>query len=43
MSHLTRQEQFVLAAVVALLLSGWLVRAYRQAHPAAVPVETAKP
>ena len=42
-SRLTKQEQIVLCVVVGLLLSGWMVRAYRQAHPPAVPVETAKP
>jgi len=53
-SHLTKQEQLVLCVVVGLLVSGWMVRAYRQAHPPvtpelsregapAVPVETAKP
>ena len=42
-SHLTKQEQLVLCVVVVLLVSGWMVRAYRQAHPKLVPVETAKP
>jgi hypothetical protein len=42
-SHLTKQEQLVLCVVVGLLLSGWMVKAYRQAHPKALPAETAKP
>jgi hypothetical protein len=33
MSHLTRQQQKVLATVLLLLLVGWSVRAWRQAHP----------
>jgi hypothetical protein len=35
MVHLTKQEQLVLCIVVALLLTGWAVKAYRTAHPAA--------
>jgi hypothetical protein len=34
--RLTRQEQFVLCLVVALLLTGWAVKAYRTAHPPAM-------
>jgi hypothetical protein len=33
MVHLTKQEQFVLCVVIALLLTGWAVKAYRTAHP----------
>jgi hypothetical protein len=32
-SHLTKQEQIVLCVVIGLLLTGWAVKAYRQAHP----------
>jgi len=31
---LTRQEQLFLAVVLGLLLTGWLVKWYRTAHPA---------
>jgi hypothetical protein len=37
MKHLTRQEQIVLCVVLLLLLTGWAVKAYRTAHPAAPP------
>ena len=33
MNWLTRQEQIVLATVLALLLTGWAVKTYRAAHP----------
>jgi len=33
MVHLTKQEQMVLCIVLALLLTGWAVKAYRTAHP----------
>lgn len=42
-SHLTKQEQLVLCVVLGLLLSGWIVKAYRQAHPPVASVQTAKP
>lgn len=32
-TYLTKQEQWVLAAVLSLLLLGWAVKAYRTAHP----------
>jgi hypothetical protein len=32
-SRLTRQEQLVLCGVIALLLVGWAVKAWRTAHP----------
>jgi hypothetical protein len=41
-SHLTKQEQFVLCVVIGLLLTGWGVKAYRQAHPPIVAVEPVK-
>jgi len=42
-SHLTKQEQFVLCEVVGLLLTGWAVKVYRQAHPPVVLNESVKP
>jgi hypothetical protein len=33
MLQLTKQEQTVLIIVILLLLTGWVVRAYRTAHP----------
>jgi len=38
MNYLTRQEQLVLSIVLGLLLIGWMVKAYRTAHPPAVSV-----
>jgi len=38
---LTRQEQFVLATVLTLLLVGLAVKTYRTAHPAAPPTAAA--
>ena len=35
MTRLTRQEQFVIAAVLLLLLAGWAVKIYRTAQPPA--------
>jgi hypothetical protein len=43
MSHLTKQEQLVLLMVVSLLVLGWAVKTYRQSHPSAPAVITAKP
>ncbi|MHB8520815.1 MAG: hypothetical protein ACYDH9_08645 [Limisphaerales bacterium] len=43
MLHLTRQEQMVLAVVLGLLLTGWAVKAYRTAHPPAVPNQQMRP
>jgi hypothetical protein len=34
MNRMTPQEQWVLCALMALLLAGWAVAAYRVAHPA---------
>jgi len=31
--QLTKQQQFVLCAILTLLLVGWAVKTYRQAHP----------
>jgi len=42
-NHLTKQEMLVLSAVLALLLTGWAVKAYRTAHPAAATVQMAGP
>jgi hypothetical protein len=42
-SHLTKQEQFVLCVVIGLLLTGWAVKTYRQAHPPVVLSESVKP
>jgi hypothetical protein len=42
--RLTKQEQLFLVVVLGLLLTGWLVRWYRTAHPAApVAVQSVKP
>ncbi|MGA2854099.1 MAG: hypothetical protein ABSE90_08220 [Verrucomicrobiota bacterium] len=35
MKGLTKQEQLVLCIVLALLLTGWAVKTWRAAHPAA--------
>jgi hypothetical protein len=35
--YLTKQEQLVLCVVLGLLLTGWSVKAWRTAHPPAVP------
>jgi len=43
MVRLTRQEQLVLCTVIALLLTGWTVKAYRTAHPPAQPNAAAQP
>ncbi|HEU5126297.1 MAG TPA: hypothetical protein VFW05_19800 [Verrucomicrobiae bacterium] len=37
MNRLTRHEQTVLSIVFGLLLIGWAVKAYRTAHPTALP------
>lgn len=41
MWYLTRQQRRVLAAVTLILLCGWAVKAWRQAHPPARPTVTA--
>ena len=43
MNYLTKQEQLVLYIVIGLLLTGWMVKAYRVAHPTAVAAQPAKP
>ena len=35
----TKQEQMVFLVIAGLLLTGWAVKAYRLAHPAAVVVK----
>lgn len=35
MLSLTKQQQLVICVVIFLLLTGWAVKAYRQAHPKA--------
>jgi len=41
---LTKQEQLVLCLILGLLLTGWAVKAYRNAHPAVtVAIQPAKP
>jgi hypothetical protein len=41
---LTKQEQLVLSIVMGLLLTGWAVKTWRAAHPAATEQnEVAKP
>jgi hypothetical protein len=40
-NYLTKHEQTVLCVVIGLLLVGWMVRAYRQAHPPSNPVPEA--
>ena len=42
MNRLTKQEQLVLCVVLGLLLTGWAVKAYRAAHPAAPTAERVK-
>jgi len=44
MNRLTKQEQLLLSIVMALLLAGWAVSAYRTAHPAKTAITgSAKP
>jgi hypothetical protein len=43
MNRLTRQEQMVLCIVVGLLLTGWVVKWYRAAHPPVPAIQAAKP
>jgi len=43
-SGLTKQEQLVLCVIIGLLLTGLLVKYYREAHPATTPaIQPAKP
>lgn len=39
MNRLSQQERLMLCIVMALLLAGWALAAYRTAHPA-IPVMT---
>jgi hypothetical protein len=41
--YLTKQEQIVLCLTIALVLTGWAVKAYRAAHPSAPPEWKQKP
>ena len=41
-NRLTKQEQFVLCVILGLLLTGWLVKTYRLAHPPGQVTEQAK-
>ena len=43
MFRLTKQEMLVLVTVLGLLLTGWLVKTYRAAHPAPKVMQTATP
>jgi hypothetical protein len=43
MNYLTKQEQFVLCVVLGLLLIGWVVKAYRVAHPPVAAVQPVTP
>ncbi len=43
MNGLTKQEQLVLCVIVGLLLTGWCVKTYRAAHPAAATTQSARP
>ena len=42
-NYLTRQERIVLCIVVGLLLTGWLVKWYRTAHPPMVAAQQPVP
>jgi hypothetical protein len=42
-NHLTKQEIFVICIVSGLLVTGWCVKVYRNAHPVATPVQNARP
>jgi hypothetical protein len=39
-NRFTKQELFVLCMVLSLLLLGWIVKAYRTAHPPAATIQT---
>jgi len=43
MIRLTKQEQLVLCLVLGLLLTGWVVRTYRTAHPPVTTAQSATP
>jgi hypothetical protein len=36
MIQLTKQERWVLILILAMLLTGWTVKAYRTAHPPSI-------
>ncbi len=42
-NRLSKQEQLVLCVILGLLLTGWAVKAYRNAHPPVQAVEIPKP
>jgi hypothetical protein len=42
-NYLTKQEQWVLCVILGLLLTGWLVKTYRAAHPPATATRRATP
>jgi hypothetical protein len=42
MNRLTKPERLVLGIVLGLLLTGWFVKYYRTAHPAAAIVQPEK-
>jgi len=42
MNRLTRQEQWVLCLVIGLLVTGWVVKTYRAAHPRAPVAKSAR-
>jgi hypothetical protein len=42
-SRLTKQEQLILCIVLGLLLTGWMVKTYRTAHPATTTIQETKP
>ncbi len=37
MLNLTRQQQYVIGAILLLLLTGWAVKTWRLAHPRSQP------
>ncbi|MGH7952101.1 MAG: hypothetical protein ACREFE_09305 [Limisphaerales bacterium] len=43
MNRFTKQEQLFLCIVLGLLLTGWLVKAYRTAHPVMATIQQSKP
>ena len=43
MNYLTKQELLVLCIVLGLLLTGWVVKMYRTAHPPVAAVQPAQP
>jgi hypothetical protein len=42
-NRLTKQEQLVLCIVLGLLLTGWAVKTYRDAHPTATVSQSVSP